>query len=106
MSVKHDKVGSLKVKNCPVSDAEWQNILEKLFDQKPQPEIHATASVSEGSLALVVRKSVEGITVSSSSIIARSWLTSLATPRNYHDTWNGDPAQFFGVGWHGCRCRC
>lgn len=61
--VKHEKVASLRAKNCPVSEPEWHQILEKLFNQEPQQEIQAAASVDNNSISLVVRKSVQGITV-------------------------------------------
>jgi hypothetical protein len=63
--VRHDKVASLRIKNGPASESEWQDILQKLFQQEPQPEINATASVRDGkSIDIVVRKEIQGITVS------------------------------------------
>jgi hypothetical protein len=64
--VRHDKVMSHRVKNCPVTESEWQTILERLFTQEPQPDIQVTATVETGtSITVTVRKSVQGITVSS-----------------------------------------
>ncbi len=63
--VRHDKIGSLRVKNCPVSESEWQDILVKVFEQDALPEISVTAAVLESSsISVVIRKSVQGITVS------------------------------------------
>lgn len=63
-AVKHDRVPSLRVKNCPVSEDEWQSIIESFFNQLPLDEINATASVqSESSIAITIRKEVQGITV-------------------------------------------
>lgn len=63
-SVKHDRVSSLRVANCPVSESEWQTILQSLFDLQPAGDIQATASIKgEASLSITVRKRVQGITV-------------------------------------------
>lgn len=63
--VRHDRVASLRTKNCPVSETEWQNILRLIFEQQPQPDIQATATIqTESSLSITVRKQVQGITVS------------------------------------------
>ncbi|KAH6610240.1 hypothetical protein Trco_000260 [Trichoderma cornu-damae] len=62
-SLKHDRVASLRVTNCPVSEAEWQAILQSLFAMQPAADIQATASAkSETSLTITVRKRVQGIT--------------------------------------------
>jgi hypothetical protein len=62
--VKHDKVVSLRVKNCPASENEWQQILEDLFQQEPLPDIQATATVqSKRSISITIRKDIQGITV-------------------------------------------
>ncbi|KAK4067866.1 hypothetical protein Trihar35433_6426 [Trichoderma harzianum] len=62
-SLKHDRVASLQVPNCPVSEAEWQAILQSLFSLQPVADIQATASIeSETSLSITVRKRVQGIT--------------------------------------------
>jgi hypothetical protein len=67
-AVRHDKVGSLRIKNCPALEAEWQEILQNIFQLEPQPEIKVTATVQAGSsIALVVRKEIQGITVSNKS---------------------------------------
>ncbi|KAG8669826.1 hypothetical protein FPOAC1_009225 [Fusarium poae] len=62
-SLKHDKVMSLRVNNCPASESEWQKTLESLFQQEPLPDIQATATVqSEKSISITLRKEVQGIT--------------------------------------------
>ncbi|RBR06418.1 hypothetical protein FVER53590_04910 [Fusarium verticillioides] len=62
-SLKHDRVVSLRVKNCPASDSEWQRILEELFQQEPLLDIQATATVqSEKSISIIIRKDIQGIT--------------------------------------------
>lgn len=62
--VKHDKVMSLRVNNCPASESEWREILKSLFQQEPLPDIQATATVqSEKSISITLRKEVQGITV-------------------------------------------
>lgn len=65
MLVKHDRVVSLRVKNCPASEDEWQSILEALFQQEPVPDIQATATVqSDKNISITIRKEIQGITVS------------------------------------------
>ncbi|KAL7963610.1 hypothetical protein V8C34DRAFT_266071 [Trichoderma compactum] len=62
-SLKHDRVASLQVPNCPVSESEWQAILQSLFSLQPVADIQATASIeSETSLSITIRKRVQGIT--------------------------------------------
>ncbi|KAL6871135.1 hypothetical protein J3F83DRAFT_734370 [Trichoderma novae-zelandiae] len=62
-TLKHDRVSSLRVANCPVSESEWQAILQSLFELQPTGDIQATASIkSEDSLSITVRKRVQGIT--------------------------------------------
>ncbi|CAG7556696.1 unnamed protein product [Fusarium equiseti] len=62
-SLKHDRVMSLRVNNCPASESEWQQTLESLFQQKPLPDIQATATVqSEKSISITLRKEIQGIT--------------------------------------------
>ncbi|KAL7795266.1 hypothetical protein V8C37DRAFT_375001 [Trichoderma ceciliae] len=62
-SLKHDRVASLRVTNCPVSESEWQTILQSLFELQPAADIQATASIkNETSLSITVRKRVQGIT--------------------------------------------
>lgn len=64
IAVKHDRVSSLKISNSPVSDSEWQSILESFFQQQPLQTIQATAAVqSETSITITLRKQVQGITV-------------------------------------------
>jgi hypothetical protein len=86
--VKHDKVGSLRVKNCPASEPEWQQILDGLLQQEPQADIQATATVSDGSdISIVVRKSIQGITVSPYCTASAGYLLIIAaTPRIHHDS--------------------
>ncbi|KAF4441914.1 hypothetical protein F53441_11874 [Fusarium austroafricanum] len=56
-------VVSLRVKNCPASESEWQQILEDLFQQNPLPDIQATATIqSEKSISITIRKEIQGIT--------------------------------------------
>ncbi|PTB67497.1 hypothetical protein BBK36DRAFT_1116066 [Trichoderma citrinoviride] len=62
-TLKHDRVSSLRVANCPVSESEWQTILQSLLELQPTGDIQATASIkSEASLSITVRKRVQGIT--------------------------------------------
>ncbi|KAL6910410.1 hypothetical protein GGI43DRAFT_10466 [Trichoderma evansii] len=62
-TLKHDRIASFQVPNCPVSESEWQSILQSLFALQPAADIQATASVrSETSLSITVRKRVQGIT--------------------------------------------
>lgn len=62
-SLKQDRVSSLRVKNCPASESEWQTILESLFNQEPLAGIQATATVqSDTSISITVRKEIQGIT--------------------------------------------
>ncbi|KAH8706643.1 hypothetical protein BGZ61DRAFT_450252 [Ilyonectria robusta] len=63
VSLKQDRVSSLRVQNCPASESEWQAILESLFKQEPLPDIQATATVqSEASISITIRKETQGIT--------------------------------------------
>ncbi|GJN84895.1 hypothetical protein PLIIFM63780_008459 [Purpureocillium lilacinum] len=62
-TLKHDRVSSLRVKNCPVSEKEWEQILESIFEQELVEDIQATATVStDSSISVTVRKQVQGIT--------------------------------------------
>ncbi|KAH0494323.1 hypothetical protein TgHK011_000947 [Trichoderma gracile] len=62
-TLKHDRVSSLRVANCPVSESEWQTILQSLFELQPARDIQATTSIkSEASLSITIRKRVQGIT--------------------------------------------
>lgn len=62
--MKQDRLSSLRVKNCPASESEWQAILEALLNQEPLADIKATATVqSESSISITVRKEIQGITV-------------------------------------------
>ena len=63
-SVKHDRVASLRVKNCPADEIEWQTILDFVLKQQAPPDIHATAVVQEdSSISITIRKQIQGITV-------------------------------------------
>ncbi|TFB04860.1 hypothetical protein CCMA1212_002966 [Trichoderma ghanense] len=71
-TLKHDRVSSLRVTNCPVSESEWQTILQSLFELQPAGDIQATAIIeSEISLSITVRKRVQGITQRLGSIRLR-----------------------------------
>ncbi|KAG6009281.1 hypothetical protein E4U21_002885 [Claviceps maximensis] len=62
-SLRHDRVSSLRVKNCPAAETEWHNILISILQQDLLPDIQATATVqSESLLTLTIRKQVQGIT--------------------------------------------
>ncbi|KAH7321180.1 hypothetical protein B0I35DRAFT_208866 [Stachybotrys elegans] len=62
-TLKHDRVASLRGKNCSVSAEEWGEILQLVFSQTPQPDIQATATVeSESSVTITIRKQIQGIT--------------------------------------------
>ncbi|KAG5984125.1 hypothetical protein E4U55_005924 [Claviceps digitariae] len=62
-SLRHDRVSSLRVKNAPVSETEWHNILMSIFQQELLSDIQVTAIVqSESSISLTIRKQVQGIT--------------------------------------------
>ncbi|KND94456.1 hypothetical protein TOPH_01107 [Tolypocladium ophioglossoides CBS 100239] len=61
--LKHDRVASLRVKNCPVSEKEWEHILDSLLQAEQVEDIQATATVqTASSISLTVRKQVQGIT--------------------------------------------
>jgi hypothetical protein len=65
LSVKHDRVASLRVKNCPASEAEWEEILQHVLRQQPIPDIYASAIVqADSSISVTIRKQIQGITVS------------------------------------------
>ena len=58
-------MASLRVKNCPSDETEWQTILDSLLKQQAPPDIHATAVVQEdSSISITIRKQIQGITVS------------------------------------------
>jgi hypothetical protein len=65
--VKHDKVSKLKDKKHPIAEDEWEKILtEVLLDRQSDPDIELAAQVAEGqSIALIVRRSISGIKVTS-----------------------------------------
>ncbi|OLN92124.1 hypothetical protein CCHL11_01491 [Colletotrichum chlorophyti] len=57
VSLRHDKVTSLRVKNSPCTDEEWVSILANVVQQEPADEIEVLASVEdEAALTLTVRK--------------------------------------------------
>ncbi|WYZ36564.1 hypothetical protein EsH8_II_000070 [Colletotrichum jinshuiense] len=57
VSLRHDKVASLRVKNCPCAEDEWVSILAAVFRQEPANDIEVLASVeNESALTLTVRK--------------------------------------------------
>ncbi|KJZ80372.1 hypothetical protein HIM_00222 [Hirsutella minnesotensis 3608] len=61
--LKHDRIASLRVKNCPVSETEWEHILSALLRQEAVDDIQVAAAVqSNSSISLTVRKQVQGIT--------------------------------------------
>jgi hypothetical protein len=86
--VRHDRTASLCVKNCPVSEDEWQAILQSIFEQAPQPDIQASATVqSASSMSLTIRKKVQGITVGCSprlSIPSRILMVLFAATSRHH----------------------
>ncbi|KAJ3484199.1 hypothetical protein NLG97_g7117 [Lecanicillium saksenae] len=62
VKVKHDRISALKVKNSPLTDAEWEATLLAFFNQEPLNDINAAATVqSEASISITIRKQVEGI---------------------------------------------
>ncbi len=53
-----------------MSEKEWEQILESIFEQELVADIQATATVStDSSISVTVRKQVQGITVGSPAII-------------------------------------
>lgn len=57
VSLRHDKVASLRVKNSPVSEEEWVTILTAVLHQEPAEGVEAIASVeNESVLTLTIRK--------------------------------------------------
>ncbi|KAJ0304091.1 hypothetical protein COL5a_005225 [Colletotrichum fioriniae] len=57
VSLRHDKVASLRVKNSPVSEEEWVTILTAVLHQEPAEDVEAIASVeNESVLTLTIRK--------------------------------------------------
>lgn len=63
VTLKQDRIASLRVKNCPVSESEWQDILQSLFQLRPLSDIQATATVeADTSIAVTVRKIIQGTT--------------------------------------------
>ncbi|UQC74582.1 uncharacterized protein CLUP02_01233 [Colletotrichum lupini] len=57
VSLRHDKVASLRVKNSPVSEEEWVTILTAVLHQEPAEGVEAIASVeNESFLTLTIRK--------------------------------------------------
>ncbi|KAK0386481.1 hypothetical protein NLU13_6316 [Sarocladium strictum] len=63
VTLKQDRIAALRVKNCPVTESEWEEILQALFQLRPPPDIQATAAVEpDTSIALTVRKIIQGTT--------------------------------------------
>ncbi|KAK1639821.1 hypothetical protein BDP81DRAFT_391876 [Colletotrichum phormii] len=57
VSLRHDKVALLRVKNSPVSEEEWVAILTAVLQQEPADGVEAIASVeNESVLTLTIRK--------------------------------------------------
>ncbi|KAK2780299.1 mitotic apparatus protein p62-like protein [Colletotrichum kahawae] len=57
VSLRHDKVVSLRVKSSPCSDEEWVSILTAVIRQEPLDDVEVVASVEdESSVTLNVRK--------------------------------------------------
>ncbi|KAJ0338321.1 hypothetical protein COL922a_005770 [Colletotrichum nupharicola] len=57
VSLRHDKVVSLRVKSSPCSDEEWVSILTAVIRQEPLDDVEVVASVEdESSVTLTVRK--------------------------------------------------
>lgn len=47
-----------------MSESEWEDILQSLFQLKPLPDIQSTATVeADTSIAITIRKIVQGTTV-------------------------------------------
>lgn len=74
--VKHNRSASLKTKNCPCSQNDWDNILSMLLLGKPVEDeeidvykgLEIIADVEDQvSISLTIRKRIEGITVSNTS---------------------------------------
>ncbi|KZZ98477.1 DNA double-strand break repair and VJ recombination XRCC4 [Moelleriella libera RCEF 2490] len=62
-TLRHDRLSSLRVNNCPVTSAEWEDILKSVFEPEPLPDIQVAATIqTESSITLTVRKQVQGIT--------------------------------------------
>ncbi|KAH8178057.1 DNA double-strand break repair and v(D)J recombination protein XRCC4 domain-containing protein [Sarocladium implicatum] len=63
VTLKHDRIASLRAKNCQVSEAEWEDILKSIFQLKLLPDIQATAVVEQDtSISITVRKIIQGTT--------------------------------------------
>lgn len=71
--MKHSRTASLKTKNCPCSQDEWENILSLLLLGKPiqneENDIYQGLEIiadvdNQVSISLTIRKRIEGITVS------------------------------------------
>ncbi|RDA83400.1 hypothetical protein CP532_4827 [Ophiocordyceps camponoti-leonardi (nom. inval.)] len=70
--LRHDRVASLRAKNCPVSEQEWEQILGAVLHREQIDDIQADASVKAGvSASLTIRKQVKGITQRLGSITLR-----------------------------------
>ncbi|ROT43533.1 hypothetical protein SODALDRAFT_41511 [Sodiomyces alkalinus F11] len=61
--LRHSQASSLMVKNSPVSEEEWLEILSGILHQEPTEGMEAVASVeSESSIVITFRKQVRGVT--------------------------------------------
>ncbi|RCI17154.1 hypothetical protein L249_2362 [Ophiocordyceps polyrhachis-furcata BCC 54312] len=70
--LRHGRVASLRAKNCPVSEQEWEQILGAVLHREQIDDIQADASVQAGvSASLTIRKQVKGITQRLGSITLR-----------------------------------
>ncbi|RDA93813.1 hypothetical protein CP533_6363 [Ophiocordyceps camponoti-saundersi (nom. inval.)] len=70
--LRHNRVASLRAKNCPVSEQEWEQILGTVLRREQIDDIQVEASVQTGvSASLMIRKQVKGITQRLGSITLR-----------------------------------
>ncbi|PFH60034.1 hypothetical protein XA68_11555 [Ophiocordyceps unilateralis] len=61
--LRHNRVASLRAKNCPVPEREWEQILGAVLRREQDDDIQAVASVQSNlSASLTIRKQVKGIT--------------------------------------------
>ena len=83
--VKHDKVSSLKAKNSPCSQDEWETILQSILLEKAVEDsqrslldgVEVAASIEPlKSIEVTIRKRTEGITVSIYELFFRLLLTN------------------------------
>ncbi|ODA81627.1 hypothetical protein RJ55_00128 [Drechmeria coniospora] len=61
--LKHDRVTSLRAPACPVSEKEWEDILEAVLQDGLVGDVQPTAIVDpESTISLTIRRQVQGIT--------------------------------------------